>query len=500
MSRGMMEMSDVQLFSVFEALDEGVIVADKDGRIVFYNHAQAQLDDLDPEYVTGKKVTEIYNLDDDNSMIMRCLRSGRAIKGEIFFYRTCRGKLTNTIHSVYPLTKDGVVTGAICFVKDYNYLEQTIASASRANPHEPQSMGNGTRYRFTDIVSTSPQCLEAVKLARLSADTPSPVMLQGETGTGKEMFAQSIHNYSARRHRPFIGINCAAIPKTSSKGCCSGPRGEHSRGRWRRTGPLRAGAPEHPAPRRSGFHASEPPGKTPSRTPGKADPAGGRKRGNPGRPENHQFRRFRSPPKPSRKGSSASTFITGWPSSIFESPRCGNPRAGIEALTRHFIYKNNLMMGKSIDGVGPGVMELFLNHPWPGNVRELEHVIEGAMNVCERDGRIEVEHLPGQFPRSASIVTPPEIPVPPPAREFTGGGYFVSGIRETAAPEATPRRAASAGRNVLKENREKEESDTIARAVSESGGNLAQAARRLGISRQLLYYKIKKYRLATRPV
>ncbi len=88
-------LADIDYLSVLSAFDEGVIIADKSGRIVFYNQTQAQIDDLEPDYVIGKSVPEVYNLDHNSSMILRCIKSGRPILGELFFYRTCRGKLVN---------------------------------------------------------------------------------------------------------------------------------------------------------------------------------------------------------------------------------------------------------------------------------------------------------------------------------------------------------------------------------------------------------------------
>ena len=105
------------------------------------------------------------------------------------------------------------MVGAICFVKDYNMLEQTITASSDLTPHKKPLLENGTRYKFSDIVGKDESFMRVLKIIRLSSDSPSPVMLYGETGTGKELFAQSIHNASSRHEKPFVGINCAAIPE-----------------------------------------------------------------------------------------------------------------------------------------------------------------------------------------------------------------------------------------------------------------------------------------------
>ncbi|MFW5636902.1 MAG: PAS domain-containing protein, partial [Thermodesulfobacteriota bacterium] len=111
-----LDLTDVDVMSVLSELDEGIIIADRKGRIIYYNQKQAQIDDIAPEYVLGKTIKELYHLTDENSMILKCMRRGEPIKGQLFFYQTRLGKVANTIHSVFPLTRKGQVIGAICFV------------------------------------------------------------------------------------------------------------------------------------------------------------------------------------------------------------------------------------------------------------------------------------------------------------------------------------------------------------------------------------------------
>ena len=89
-----LHLAGIDFLSVLSAFDEGVVIADKSGRIVFYNQTQGRIDDLEPDFVIGKSVPEVYNLDENSSLILRCIESGRPILGELFFYRTCRGKET----------------------------------------------------------------------------------------------------------------------------------------------------------------------------------------------------------------------------------------------------------------------------------------------------------------------------------------------------------------------------------------------------------------------
>jgi arginine utilization regulatory protein len=486
-------LDEVDIMSVLSAFDEGVVIADKSGRIVFYNHTQSQIDELEPEWVIGKSVPEVYNLDNNSSMILRCIKSGQPIVGELFFYRTCRGKLVNTVNSVFPLMQHGRVTGAICFIKDYNLLDRKISATSACNPYESHGYGNGTRFTFSDIIGDDEKFLQSVKMARLAADSPSPVMLFGETGTGKEMFAQSIHNQGPRHAGRFIGINCAAIPENLLEGLLFGT----AKGAF-------TGAVNKPGIFEQAHGGTLFLDEVDSM------------------PLNLQTKllRFLQERKIRRIGGSTDiridvkiiSSVSNNPQQALQEgqirmdlfyrlavvfiaiPPLRQLKNGVENLTRHFIYKYNLVLGKSVLGVAEDVIDLFRRYQWPGNVRELEHMIEGTLNVIQSDDIIRMHHLPRHFlppdfnrlteevtgstgsspldPTHAPDVIPPQDGVPP---------------ADHALPPVSPQSLIR-----LQQAREKE---LIHNALVESAGKVSRAARKLNISRQLLHYKIKKYDL-----
>ncbi len=486
-------LADIDYLSVLSAFDEGVVIADKSGRIVFYNQTQSQIDDLEPDYVIGKSVPEVYNLDHNSSMILRCIKSGRPILGELFFYRTCRGKLVNTVNSVFPLMQHGRVTGAICFIKDYNLLDKKISATPACSPYEGHGYGNGTRFTFSDIIGDDEKNLQSVKMARLTADSPSPVMLYGETGTGKEMFAQSIHNHGPRHAGRFIGINCAAIPENllegllfgTSKGAFTGAVNKHGIFEQAHGGTLFLDEVDS-------------------------------------MPLNLQTKllRFLQERKIRRVGGSTDINIdVKIISSVSNNPQRalqeGQIRMdlfyrlavvfipipplrelinGVETLTRHFIYKYNLVLGKSVSGVSENVIDIFRRYQWPGNIRELEHLIEGTMNVIEAEDIIRLHHLPRHFLSPEFNLLTEEVSSPTAnsridaekAPELRGEASGVAAIDEFQL-KATPESLLQ-----LQKTREKE---LINMALMESAGNVSQAARKLNISRQLLHYKMKKYSL-----
>jgi arginine utilization regulatory protein len=481
------DRDNIDFYPVFDAFDEGIIITDTNGRILFYNETQAGIDDLRPGNVIGKRVTDIYRLDWHDTMIFRCLEANTPIIGRLFFYRTCKGKLANTIHSVFPLHRSGMLVGAICFVKNYNLLEKVMSGISTLSPNIPPELANGTRFQFTDIVGVDKSFLQTLTMARLAAESTSPVMLFGETGSGKEMFAQSIHNYGPRKDKPFVGINCAAIPDTLLEGLLFGT--------------------------------------VPGAFTGAVDKMGLFEQANGGTlfldeinsmPITLQSKLLRvlQEKKIRRVGASGEVHVA---LKIISSvnipahkairerqlrmdlfyrlavvyiaiPPLREQPEGIETLTRHFIYKNNLAMGKQVCGVSQPVMHFFRSYHWPGNIRELEHLIEGAMNVVGPDTTLRISHLPPHLLlHQIRDEDPPlhVIPVEHAGKQMAGG---------TASPKIETVRPGTGVRD-LRHQRQEQELKMIDDALRDTAGNVSAAARILNVSRQLIHYKMRKYGL-----
>lgn len=119
-----------EFLPVFDGFGEGVLIVDRGGTIIYYNPSMAAIDDLAPDDVLGRLVTDVYELSDESSVIMQCLNTGDPIIDRSLLYRTRRGKVANTIHTVFPLFKHDRLEGAICLVREYNVLEETISAIS----------------------------------------------------------------------------------------------------------------------------------------------------------------------------------------------------------------------------------------------------------------------------------------------------------------------------------------------------------------------------------
>lgn len=474
-----LKLADVDILSVLSSFDEGVIIADRTGRILFYNESQSRIDDLEPTYAIGKRVTDVYHLEEKDSRILRCIRTGKPILNQLFFYRTCRGKVANTIHSVFPLPRGGEIIGAICFVKDYNILEKTITSASDMTPYPKPTLGNGTRYQFSDIVGTDDAFIRAVTIARLAADSPSPIMLYGETGTGKELFAQSIHNYSSRHTKRFMGINCAAIPENLLEGLLFGTTKGAFTGAINRSGVFEQ-------TQGSTLFLDELNAMPVSLQAKLLRALQERKIRRVGSAEDIEIdlkiiSSVNADPHQAIKAGTLRIDLFYRLGVVFiRIPPLREHAGAIEPLVRHFIYKNNLKLGKQIRGVSDKVMDFFRRYHWPGNVRELEHIIEGTMNMMGMEDRIEVHHLPFHF-------------IHPDFRELAEASPTTTPELATAPAKAwVPQPQSEEKLPEIQQNREEQ---MINGALGLHRGNISRAARRLGVSRQLLHYKMKKYGL-----
>ena len=538
--------NSADFLSVFDKFSEGVILTDIDGLIIYYNTGMSRIDGLKTEDVLYKKITDIYHMTDETSIIMRCLKKEISIINEPFYYRTRMGKVANTIHSAFPVTREGRLIGSLCVVRDYNLLTETIEEMP-----VPETVFDDDIF-FDSIIGEDMELTKAINSARMAANTPSPVMLYGETGTGKELFARAIHNHGLRSNNKYTPVNCAAIPENLLEGILFGT----SKGAF--TGSLnKAGL----------FERTN--GGTLFLDEINSMPVG----------LQSKILRVLQERKVRRVGALKEVEIdVKIISSVNIDPytainngtlrsdlfyRLGvvfihivplSRRLGdLEQLVSHFIEKHNRILGCNVQRVSSDIMDLFKIYNWPGNVRELEHVIEGAMNIAGSDNVIKLEHLQSHFSNwsvkgiaSEAVHSPsqrnsmsspqnpissPQNPILSPQNPILSPQNPISSHRNSRSssqnPESSSQNQVSASlspgsslgstypiagfsrqnhdidnekgmlknRNGLIQSRENQEKKFVHATLSEHNGNIARSAKHLDISRQLLYYKMKKYNL-----
>lgn len=500
------EHFDFDQINLWEALchmDYGVLMTDDKGVLIFYNQAQAEIDKLNPADVIGKKITDVYTYHNDSSTCMRVLKHGRPILNYALSYQSKNVNVGNTIHSVFPLFKDKKVVATICFVKDYNILERTIPSFLR--PHNNNTFADGTRFTFASIIGSAPAFVDALKHAKLAANAPSPVMLCGETGTGKELFAQAIHNFYYGKKKQCIDINCAAIPDNLIEGVLFGT----TKGAY--TGALdRVGLFEKA---NGGTLFLDEINSMSLPLQGKLLRVLQEKKVRPVGSLSSVDLDIKvissvnaDPRELVRKGIFRMDLFYRLAVIYIRIPPLRERLGDVEELGRHFLQKHSRMLGKKIKNISPEVIDFFWNYSWPGNVRELEHIIESAVNQADKNEKtLELKHcyfanlLGIQGNLSATAYPHPVFPE-------TGTSSLPDSPEDRIPFPSSPCPSLSESSGRLLQSDESStptlaqkkldlEKSIILQALERTMGNIAMAAKRLSLSRQLLGYKIKKLNL-----
>ncbi|MBJ6136279.1 sigma-54 interaction domain-containing protein [Marinobacter litoralis] len=199
---------------MFEQASAGAIAIDVDSRITWINQCYSDLLQLpSPASVIGKEIGRVI----PHTRMPEVVATGKPMLLDIMEHNE-----QQLVVSRLPFYDDnGEVVGAVAFVlyddvqpltplvSKFRRLHQDLAAARKALAKKTR----GTRYSLTDFVGASPQALEVKRRARLASGREVPVLLLGETGTGKEVLAQAIHSASERAEKPFVGVNLAAVPE-----------------------------------------------------------------------------------------------------------------------------------------------------------------------------------------------------------------------------------------------------------------------------------------------
>lgn len=459
--------------------DQGVLMTDTKGVMIFYNSVQANIDRLDPADVLGKKITDVYRYNNDSSTCMRVLKHGKPIINYALSYKSKNSNVGNTIHSVFPLYKDGKIAGTICFVKDYNILERNIPAF--LGPRNNEVFADGTEFTFASIIGSAPPFVNALRTAKMAANSPSPVMLYGETGTGKELFAQAIHNFHYDNKQHYIDINCAAIPEPLIEGLLFGTTKGAYTGAIDRAGLLEAA--------NGGTIYLDEINSMPLSLQGKLLRVLQEKKiRRLGSLDNTPFdckvicSVNEEPKELVRSGQFRMDLFYRLAVVYIHIPALRERQVDIEELGRHFLQKYNNMLSKKLKNISPEVIDFFWGYSWPGNIRELQHIIESAVNMASsNDDTLNLEHC--YIANLLGITNVPEK-----IADLSSDNPQANNFRTLYGLTARKRQSLFESSAAL-------ESESIVTALKESRGNIAAAARDLSISRQLLNYKIKKHNL-----
>lgn len=452
---------------IFNYLEEGLHMIDSSGKILYYNDFAKRIDGVDPKKAVGRHLIEIYpSLDENTSTLLTVIRTGEPILRREQTFVNYKGEKITTINSSIPIKSKGKIMGAIEISKDITQvreLSEKIVDLQdklySSNDNKKEGSRESAVYTFFDIVGNNDEILRLKALSRKAAQGDAPVLISGDTGTGKELFVHSIHNGSKRRHNPFITQNCAALPSNLLEGILFGTTKGGFTGAEDRPGLFELA--------NGGTIFLDEINSMPLELQSKLLRVlqdGNVRRVGGTKIKNVDVRIIAAtniPPEDAVERRQLRKDLYYRLNVIsFDIPPLRERKDDIEILCHHFIDKFNVRLGKNTKGISKKVLSIFMDYPWEGNVRELEHLIEGIMNIYDVE-IIDVEHIPQKIKKNLARKT---------------------------------RKKNDLNLNKILEETEK---TYIAEALKQTGGNITHAAEILSIPRQTLQYKIRKYEIKT---
>jgi len=213
--------SKYQFEKILNHIGEGVQVVDATGKIVFFNTFAAQLDNVRSEEAIGKHILDIYpSLTEETSTILQVIKTKESILNMQQVFLNYKGHKITTVNSSIPILDGEEILGVLEVSRDITQVralseklvdlqERLYSNSAATKKARENSMAN---YTIKDIIGNSNVMTKLKQRILKAGETGSPVMVFGETGTGKELVVQSIHNASKRKENPFVAQNCAAIP------------------------------------------------------------------------------------------------------------------------------------------------------------------------------------------------------------------------------------------------------------------------------------------------
>jgi PAS domain S-box-containing protein len=432
---------------ILDSIADGVFTVDEDMVITYFNHAAEKITGISKEIAVGQHCYEVLK---SNICEKTCpLRCSFTTDEEIIdkhknILRSDGSLIPVSISTSALRNEEGKVVGGVETFRDLSTLEELKKEINKS-------------YTFEDIVSKNHLILKIFDTLPIISQSDSTVLIQGESGSGKELFARAIHSLSNRKKGPFVAVNCGALPDTLIEselfGYIKGAFTDAKKDKPGRFALAKGGSifldeveslplsTQVKLLRVLQEKEFEPLGSTELV---KADVRviAATKDNLVQLIKNEKFR---------------DDLYYRLNVVKIELPPLAKRRDDIPILIKHFIDKFNKRMGKSIEDVSKNVMNILMKYDYPGNVRELENIIEHASVMCQ-DTKIRTAHLPLELSPRAEIVLLEEEVSRPPIQVF--------------------------------------EKQLIQETLEKHNGNKILTAKELDLHRSTLWRKMKKFGLA----
>lgn len=451
-------------------LDEYIEIIDPTGKLIVSSTGFEELDGFDRKCIVGRNVREVYDLDDQSSQMLTSMRDKTPKKNVYMKYFSRAGKPVHIMMDIFPIfpndnSKSDSI-GSIAITRDVTNIQELsskLLDLQRELLSVKGKKKNGTRYTFDDILGQSPAINSLLLAARKVSYSDSRVLILGETGTGKELLAQSIHSQSLRANNPFIAVNCSAIPETLLESFFFGTVKGYYTGAEDKAGFFEEAG--------SGTLFLDEMNSMSVYLQAKLLRV----------LENQSIRRIGSnkeipinvriisamnidPSEAIEKGLIRSDLYYRLAAVTLECPPLRERQEDLTLLVKSFIDQYNKLLGKSIKTLSKAASTIFQNHSWPGNIRELRHTIEHAMNLAEStDTELSAMYLPQHLKKQNTTIK------------------IIPNLKHEAD---------------LKMMIEQFEKELIIQALIDNNGNINKAAKQLHVSRQNLFYRIKRLNIS----
>lgn len=429
------------LRALIESDSRGIVTVDSHGRIVQTNRSARRLFNL-PASPAGRDFEDFTG---GRSGVLEHLATGKSFRAREILAR--HSGMTHFASFDPICMSNGEVAGGLLTVQEKKEVMGMAVEVTGSHAH----------FTFDSILGSSACLGQALRHARIAAASTAPVLLCGETGTGKELFAQAIHNGGERRNRPFVAINCGAIPKELLESELFG----YEEGAF--TGARKGGRPGKFELADSGTLFLDEIGDMPFDMQvkllrvlqtGEIQRVGGL------RSVPVDLRVISATNKDLRQAIEQQKFRADLyyrisTLNIVVPPLRERPE-DILPLAEYFIQRHRLRLNKPTAVLPPDTAAMLTAHAWPGNVRQLESAVERAMHLAE-GGDLLAEH------------------------------FGISGL-ERPRQGALSEPSNGSGQGTLEDLEQR----AVAEALARHNGNIRAASRALGVSRPTLYRKLKK--------
>ncbi len=428
--------------AILESISDGVFTVDQDWRVLSFNRAAELITGIPRDEAIGRRCSDVFraSMCESECALRHTMESGAPVVNKATFIVNSSGKrLPISVSTALLRDECGTVVGGAETFRDLSVIEEL----------RTQVRG---RFQVGDIISRSPSMRRLLDVLPRISDSESTILLQGETGTGKEMFARAIHGLSPRRNGPFVAINCGALPDTLLESELFGYK----------AGAFTGASKDKPgrfALARGGTLFLDEIGEVSQALQVRLlrvlqerryEPLGGT------RSEEADVRVVAATNRDLAAQVNSGAFRQDLYYRIkvmkLDLPPLRRRREDIPLLIQHFIDAFDALQNKRVSGVSPDVLAVLTAHDYPGNVRELQNVIEHAFMLLS-EGQIELEHLPTEL-----------VPVTP----------------------------ARAEKRKLLETMNAIEARAIREAIERNGGNRLAAAQDLGMHKSTLFRKVQQ--------